>query len=370
MVCRICSGAFHVLANLGTHPIANQYGGKIKFFEPLILVQCKECFVVQTDTSPIPSDIYNENYGYMTGNSKEWVEEHKEFYNGLDLYASESVLEIGSNDGSVLQNFKRATGFEPSKSAHDMAIAKGLNSINMPFYIENAEKLNLKGKFKTIIANNVLAHDANIMKIMKGIEYALEDRGLAIIELQDAVNLLNNGLYDCIYHEHYFHFNLETLSYLFSLFGFELFQSYSISHHGGSIRAIFVKTGRYGIEKKGQLIPSMQEKVDKKFGGITEFLKENPMPAFGAPAKAVTITNRCKLTLKEIPFIIDETPIKQGKKLPGTDIPILGFGMLTHGIPDKMLIFPWNFKEEIARKLRAISPKIRLYVLFPEIKEI
>lgn len=356
MDCRICSKEADLILNLGNQPLANallKTQDEKSNTYPLKFYFCESCQYGMTDDRT-SQDIFDDSYPYYTSvntsyveQCRKWAESYKKTYNPL------SVLEIGSNDGYMLQNFKNIhhIGFEPSFGPHEKAMEKGINSENSFFGLDSTED-----KFDLIIANNVIAHNPNLRDLVHAIARCLSIRGRAVIEFPTLENLIEKCQYDTIYQEHYSYFSLHSISLLFRFYGMYLAYYEVIPSHGGSIRAHFsfepsLPILIHPLNMKNFKRDVFVEKLHSLDKMIQHKKKGNKMALFGAAAKGNTFLNYLGVGNDFFDYCVDETPAKQGKFLPGSRIPIYGIEKLKETKPDVIWILPWNFKDEIIKKL-------------------
>ena len=369
--CLWCQSSLMEIINLGSQPLANslltnKYEPEKTY--PLIFARCEKCNLYQTYRYDY--QCFGETYPYYSSIGHDYVNQCEALATRLTNQLNpQSVLEIGSNDGYMLRNFKDIShvGYEPSKGPHDVAIARGLNSRN--------EYFNDKCDFKAdiIFAFNVLAHTPALREIIKGIKKCLNPYGLAVIEIQNVREMLKNDQFDCIYHEHYSYFEINTLVQIFKEEGLTFTAKEEIKSHGGSIRVFFSHTSIFEYE------PDPWDYVfyEQHFIGRQKIYKHNlreflmnqhrkfkNVALFGAPAKGNTFLNYCGIKSDEIKFAVDETPYKQNKFLPGSRIPVVNMDYFVREKPDNLIIMPWNFEESIRKKLEPINTW-GMYILTP-----
>lgn len=364
MQCRICDQAVELKLDLGYQPLANALldeQGQQELKYPLKFYYCHSCHYGCTDNLNA-ANIFDETYPYYSSVNKSYVKQCKEWaYKYRKEYNPRSVLEIGCNDGYMLENFKDIIhlGYEPSNGPYRVAIDKGLDVLNC--FFKSRETADL------IIANNVLAHTPNLSAMARDIADCLNKEGHAVIEFPALHNLINDCHYDTIYHEHFSYFTLYSMSKLFQKFGLFLFRYENIPSHGGSIRAYFDKNPRAvytGFSSDHQItkdqFDSFKKKVllDKEISLsriIYHRAHNNKMVLYGAAAKGNTWLNYLGLSYDFFDYCVDETPYKQGKYLPGSRIPVVAPERLLETKPNFVWILPWNFRAEIMEKTKYIS---------------
>ncbi|OGH41325.1 MAG: hypothetical protein A3H79_03270 [Candidatus Levybacteria bacterium RIFCSPLOWO2_02_FULL_36_8b] len=398
MNCRICNNKYLVeFCQLGTQPLANSFikkenlSKKEKAF-PLNLCLCQQCGMVQL-SDVVPAKLMFKNYLYIPSASKTRIQHFNELAttlkNKLNLNEHDLAVDIGSNDGSLLEVFAqlevKILGIDPSVNLAKVAELKGIATVNDYFTQKTANSVVKKyGKAKAITATNVFAHVDDIHGFIKGIEILLADAGIFVIEFPYLVDFIENCEFDTVYHEHLSYFGVRTLVKLFENTPLEIFSIQRMNLDGGSLR-VFVQKKK----KNSKLYPEVENlikmELKHKFDTLTPYRtfaknvkerkntflkllselkkKKRKIVGYGAPAKGNTFLNYCKITTKDIWYIVDSTPFKQGLFLPGTHIPIHHEGKLFSDIPDYIVILAWNFAEEIIKKNAALRKKGVKFIL-------
>ncbi|MHB1545672.1 MAG: class I SAM-dependent methyltransferase, partial [bacterium] len=348
-----------------------------EIFYPLKLFVCDKCFLVQIDEYKKNIDIFNNDYAYFSSFSTIWTEHAKNYVemitDRLQLNKNSLVIEIACNDGYLLQYFKQkkipCIGIEPTQNTAAIAIGKGINVIEDFFTEKLAADM---PKADLIIGNNVLAHVPNIIDFVKGLKKMLKPNGVMTIEFPHLLNLIKQGEFDTIYHEHFSYLSLFSTIQIFQAHNLNLFDVEELTTHGGSLR--IYATHLESSNKKSENIDKVlkkeldanlnrlegyknfQAKVDKiKYDLLTFLLKTkkqgNKVAAYGAAAKGNTLLNYCGVKKDLISFIVDKNPYKQNKFLPGSHIPIVSEDVLIKEKPEFIIIIPWNIKDEILNQL-------------------
>jgi hypothetical protein len=283
------------------------------------------------------------------------------------------VLEIGSNDGCLLQAFRkhnvRTLGIEPAANIAAIANAAGLVTVNDFFCERSAQQIrNSEGAAKVIIGNNVLAHMGNLKDCLAGLDVLLRPDGLAVFEVPYLVDLLRKSEFDTIYHEHLSYFAVGPLQRLFQSRGMRIFDVKRLPVHGGSIRVYVSREGTgpealpsveelFLLEKSEKLdvletyeaFACRVEAIKRKTRALLSELKASgaSIAGYGAPAKGNTLLNYFQIGNDVIDFIVDRSPHKQGMYTPGSHIPVVSPVQLLDEQPDYVLLLSWNFIEEI-----------------------
>jgi SAM-dependent methyltransferase len=307
------------------------------------------------------------------------------------------IIEIASNDGYLLQYFKNygipVLGVEPTVNTAREAEKRGIPTIVDFFSEEFAQnKLIEKGiKADLLLGNNVLAHVPDINDFVKGLKKALKDNGIVTFEFPHLLKLIEFCQFDTIYHEHFSYLSFYTVNNIFMKFGLEIFDVEELSTHGGSLR-VFAKHKddqtkvistsvnklletelRYGITDI-KFYSGFQKRIDKiKYDTISFLIEQTrnnkKIIGYGAAAKGNTLLNYCGIKNTDIvKFVVDASPHKQNKVLPGSHIPVVDKLEIIKYKPDYIVILPWNLKEEISNELSYVREWGCKFVIFiPEI---
>ena len=402
--CRICKNEkLKKILDLGEMPLANAFLDKNQLsqreiFYPLRVVWCESCSLLQIDEI-VPPEVLFKDYIYVSGTS-EALRKHfeglaTEVVNNFKLNSESLVIDIGSNDGTLLKEFKKhyleVIGVEPAANISKMAQENGIKTINNFFSADIAKKiLKDNGKADAITATNVVAHTNDLDDLLKGVSYLLKDDGVFVIEVPYLVDLLESGEFDTIYHEHLSYFAVRPLKKFFEEHDFKIINVERVKIHGGTIR-IFItkKKSRYNINKNVNQLVSLEikkglnkETAYRKFAERIEKLKEDlvnllqklksenkKVIGYGAAAKGNTLLNYYNIGPDLIEFIADLSPMKQNKFTPGTHIPVYSPEKIYESKPDYMLILAWNFTDEILKqqlKFKEMGGKFIIPV--PEVK--
>ena len=406
MKCRFCKSALtNIFLDLGMSPMANSF---LKSTEldtkephyPLCSYVCSNCFLVQLDEFEKPQEIFS-NYAYFSSFSTTWLDHVEEFVNQLinqfKIDKEKHVIEIASNDGYVLQHFKKKDipilGIEPAKNIASDAESKGIPTINKFFGVDTAQELVQNGqKADFLIAFNVMPHVPNLNDFVNGLKMLLNPDGILIIQFSAyLLKLIELNEFDMIYHEHFSYFSLGTLKKIFSELKLKIFDVEELSIHGGSLRLYIIHEENNSCQKSTR-VDQLLEK-EKQFGLLetstydnftkniqnvkqdicnffVEARKENKkIVCYGAPAKGNTLLNFCGIGKDFIEYTVDKNPHKQELFLPGTHIPIYSPEKVLSTKPDYLLILPWNLKDEIIEEMNFIRDwNGKFVVLIPKIE--
>jgi SAM-dependent methyltransferase len=323
-----------------------------------------------------PNEMF-ENYTYIPSTSTTMLRHFEtlaqEVFTKYKVNPDNLVVDIGSNDGTLLSYFKKegasVLGIDPAKNIIDEANEKGIRSLAKYFSLDIAHELKHQyGSAKVITGTNVFAHVPNLNDILAGVSYFLDDEGIFISEFGYGVELFKNTEFDTIYHEHVFYHTVTALIPLFKRAGLTIVAVERYPVHGGSLRVFANKTGigqnkeqiakLLELEKNfltPQLLESFQPKIEEIKKNTVKYLTEQNLKGkrvigYGAPAKATVFLNFCGIGKNLLPVIVDSILHKHGKLVPGVRIPIVPEENFMEQGADVSLIFPWNFASEIVKK--------------------
>jgi len=390
MKCRCCGADVGlVVADLVNAPASNSYLtyeqlNEPESFFPLKVFVCETCWLVQVDEYKKSEAIFNKNYAYFSSVSSSWVAHAKQYVDmieeRLSLTSNSKVMEIASNDGYLLQFFKKknipCVGVEPTQSTASVAREKGLSIIESFFsskFVE--ENLGELGKQDLILGNNVLAHVPDINDFVTGLKLMLSDEGTVTMEFPHLQNLLLYNQFDTIYHEHFSYLSLHTVKQIFENSGLHIYDVEELSTHGGSLRIyathassqlviteqvklVLESEQEFGLQN-GKIYLDFQKKINTLKNDFLSFLltaknEGKQVVAYGAAAKGNTLLNYCGVKNDVIDFVVDAAESKQGKFLPGSHIQIVSEEMLRMTEPDYIVLLPWNIKDELVEQLKYV----------------
>lgn len=368
---------------------------------PLKIFVCENCRLVQVDEVEKASNIFDSEYTYFSSFSTSWLAHASKYVDMMidrfGLGQDSLVIEIASNDGYLLQYFKKhgvpVLGVDPTANTAEVAREKGIETIVDFFGSEFAERqLAARGrKGDLILGNNVLAHVPDINDFVKGMKAALKENGLITMEFPHLMRLVEETQFDTIYHEHYSYLSFAVVQRIFASHGLEIFDVDELPTHGGSLRiyarhqgnetyAISPNVAKLLEKEAGAGMNDMpyyegfQERVNTVKYGLLSFLLEQKKAgkkviAYGAAGKGNTLLNYCGVKGNDlINFVVDASPHKQDKYLPGSHIPVVGADAIDDYKPDYIVILPWNLKTEISEQLSHVKEwGCRFVVPIPEI---
>lgn len=389
--CRSCdSQQGSLILDLGVQPLANNLllpedlsKPEPKF--PLRLAVCHSCWLLQIVDLVPPVQLFSE-YLYFSSFSDVMLrhahQAAERYIKEFELDKTSLVVEVASNDGYFLKNFKEANvpclGIEPAANIAKVAQEKGIESIVEFFGNDLAKKLIAQGRLADLIlGNNVFAHAPDTNDFVAGLGFLLKPKGRIILEFPYALDFIDHTEFDTIYHEHVFYFSLTALKPLFERHGLTIFHVERLPIHGGSLRLFAGHTGAHAIqnsvtsliaEENRNGVPSLAwyEGFADKVLAIKKSLREllqdlksqkKTIAAYGASAKGSTLLNFFDLGREHLDFVADRSTYKQGRLTPGTHIPIVPPEELVEKMPDYTLLLTWNFADEILGQQKAYRDK-------------
>lgn len=383
--CRLCGGTeVTEVLSLAPTPPANafvdaQHLGEAQPTFPLDVFFCESCAHVQLLDVVDPRVLF-ENYVYVSGTSPNFVK-HFEDYAAfvVETFAPDPkkcVLDIGSNDGTLLRFFKDrgfpVLGIDPAREIAAAATANGIETIADFFTPETAQRIRgERDDCGVITANNVFAHADDLGGIVDGIRHLLSDDGVFVFEVSYLVDVYQDTLFDTIYHEHVAYHSVKPLAAFFKAHGMELIATERVASHGGSLRGVAQKAGGprpvapsvdalIALEQDlglhdANTLKTFGEKIDAVKKTLTTELARikadgGTIAGFGAPAKATTLMYHFGIGADVVDFIVDDSPLKQGLFTPGLHVPVLPSSSLYERKPDYVVILAWNFAKPIMEK--------------------
>jgi SAM-dependent methyltransferase len=383
--CRVCGNhRLRPFLALGPTPLANSFLQSPEEFDdelsfPLDVYFCETCSLVQL-LDVIDPEVLFRDYIYVTGTS-DTIATHNAQYaqtiaDLMELGPDDLVIEVASNDGSLLKCFKqygvRTLGIEPAKNIAKIARSNGIETVDHFFNSLAAQQVRAShGPAQVVIANNVLAHVDDSQDFLSGCEQLLKEDGLVVIEVPYLRELLDRLEYDTIYHEHLCYFSIGTLLRLCDAVGLSIVRIDRVPVHGGSLR---IYAGRQEIHDNHsrQVLALAQEERSAGLSDLARYQQfaadvkanrqailklleslksqDKKVAGYGAPAKGNTLLNYCGIDTRFLPYTVDKSPLKVGLYTPGAHIPVLPASTLRERQPDYVLILAWNFADEIVQQ--------------------
>ncbi len=403
--CSSCGAPLrHTFVDLGMSPLCESYVpaerlNQMERFYPLHAWVCGECFLVQLEEFVSPAEIFTE-YAYFSSYAESWIEHMRRYADAitgrLGLGKESFVVEVGSNDGYLLQHFVAkgipVLGIEPAANVAAVAVEKGIPTLVKFFGEETATALAAKGRKADLLCGaNVLAQVPRPNDFVKGIAILLAADGVCTFEFPHLVRLMAENQFDTIYHEHFSYFSFLSAERLFAANGLVLFDVEELPTHGGSLRVYARHAASSARPVTDRARALRQREVDagllrlETYDGFGEQVRETKrkllefligakragkkIVGYGAPGKGNTLLNYCGIRADFIDFTVDRNTYKQGKFLPGTHLPILAPEAIREARPDYVLILPWNFRDEIVKQLAHVREwGGKLVVPIPEVR--
>jgi len=390
--CRHCDAEVGLdLVDLGSSPPSNAYLDtadldRPEAWFPLRVKVCEACWLVQTEDFADADALFHSDYAYFSGVSSTWVDHCRRFVDvatsrfGLDERSR--VVEVACNDGTLLSQFRdhgvSCVGVEPTERAAAVARAGGLVVHEVFLGPETAETLRSEGvEADLLVANNVLAHVPDIAGFAEGCRRLLAPGGVATFEFPHLVELIDGALFDTIYHEHFSYLSLCAVERVLGSAGLTVFDVDRLPTHGGSLR-VYASAVEAGDRPRGVMVDEVlrdersrgveeasyyaafQESTDRIKNDLLAFLVEEArsgrrVAGYGAAAKGNTLLNYAGIRGDLVRYVVDNNPAKQGTFLPGSRIPVVAEEVLLEDRPDRVLVLPWNLRDEVVRRLEAVG---------------
>jgi len=400
--CQICnSDKMNLILDLGNQPLCDSLLSKEMLHSPEItyplrMLWCQDCCLAQLDYCVDGADVYHPDYPYRTGITKELVEYLNSMSNSLiskyNLANNDLVVDIGSNDGTLLSGFKekgiKIIGVEPTNISK---IANEKNIETFQEFFTNDVANNIKSKHGTaslILATNMFAHMATIGEVVSGIETLLKDDGVFVFENHYLLDVIQGGQFDTIYHEHLRTYSLKSLIKLFSYYDLTVTDVERGSRYGGNIRVHVTKGKDKPISENVSLLLKLEEesglydlKTYEKFAERVKKAKIDFMNFIltvkkegktivgnSCPGRCVTLLNYYGVDSDLLPFIAEQpTSLKLNMFLPGKQIPIINNEILLKEQPDYVVLLAWHYAKPIMEQLKQRGLKSKFIVPLPDL---
>jgi SAM-dependent methyltransferase len=384
--CRLCGAKLtRTFVDIGMSPLCESYVPEAQLdgpetFYPLHVRLCDSCLLVQLPAYVSGEDIFSD-YAYFSSYSDSWVAHAKRYAETmsarLGLTRDSLVTEVASNDGYLLQHFQAAgipvLGVEPAANVAEAARARGIRTEVQFLGADTGREIAKRhGQADLVAANNVFAHVPDIRGFAAGLRALVKDDGLVTLEFPHLLRLIERRQYDTIYHEHYSYLSLLTSSRALATAGLRVVDVEELSTHGGSLRvharpddaagepaervkavlAAEEAAGLHTVTGHEEFAPAVLKIKSDLLGFLLSAAREGKSVAgYGAPGKGNTLLNHCGIRSDLLSYTVDRSPVKQGKYLPGTHIPIYAPERLEQTRPDYILVLPWNLRQEISSQL-------------------
>jgi hypothetical protein len=388
MRCRFCRTPLkYLFVSLGSSPLSNAFLRaedlhKMEPYYPLDVYVCENCLLVQLDEFEKPTHIFNNDYAYFSSYSESWLKHCRQYVDmavkRFGLNEESSVVEIASNDGYLLQYFKKynipVLGIEPAENTAAVALANGIPTDVAFFDNIYGQKMSQEGRqADLIIGNNVLAHNPNLNEFMGGLKPALKAGGVITMEFPHLVRLVEDIQFDTIYHEHFSYFSFLSVERIFRGHDLMIFDVEELPTHGGSLRIYAGHPEDPGRSPSSHVDELRTRELESGYGDTQHYLsfhrkvqsvkrdllqclitlktERKKIVGYGAPAKGNTLLNYCGIRTDFLDYTVDRSPHKQNCYLPGSRIPVKHPDRIRDDKPDYVLILPWNIKEEIIEQM-------------------
>jgi 2-polyprenyl-3-methyl-5-hydroxy-6-metoxy-1,4-benzoquinol methylase len=386
MKCRHCHTPLHprddLFVDLGSAPPSNAFLqpealDHAEIHLPLKVLACPECGLVQVDELQRHDALFNNDYVYFSSYSASWLAHARDYVaqvvQRLALNSRSRVMEVAANDGYLLQYLQErdipCVGVEPTESTARVARSRGIETMVEFFGLDFARRyVAQRGRCDLVLGNNVLAHVPDINDFVAGLREVLAPAGTLTLEFPHLLQLVQHSQFDTIYHEHFSYLSLRTVQRILGAQGLAVFDVQELPTHGGSLRvwaqlatnprpiqgsvaALLeseqaVGMGRHafhqGLQARAERIKDdlLLFLIDCKRRGLR-------VAGYGAAAKGNTLLNFAGVRPDLLPYVVDASPHKQGRFLPGSHIPVRAPQVLRDERPDIVLVLPWNLRDEI-----------------------
>lgn len=390
MKCRFCQTTLHdVFLDLGSAPPSNAFLGADDLnapetYFPLRLYTCPECHLVQVDEVQKHDALFSNDYVYFSSYSRTWLA-HAERYvtqvvQKLGLDSRSLVMEVASNDGYLLQYVKArgipCVGIEPTAGTAAAARERGIETVEQFFGAHFAREFAATRRHADlVIGNNVLAHVPDLNDFVAGLAAMLAPEGVVTVEFPHLLQLVSQHQFDTVYHEHFSYFSFHTAQKIFAAHGLRIWDVEELPTHGGSLRlwacrddashretpavaALLAKESAAGMLDMNYY-RGFQPVADGIKDAFLTFLldckrKGKQVAGYGAAAKGNTLLNYAGIRPDLLGYVVDASPHKQGRYLPGSRIPVVDEARIRETRPDYVVILPWNLRDEITAQLAYI----------------
>lgn len=396
--CRVSNKKLKKIFDFNKQPLGNGFllkkDFKKEFFFDMKVGFCNTSKMFQLNHQPNPKKMFHKNYAFYSSTSKMMKIHFEKFYKELINHKCMNkknpfVIEIGSNDGIMLQNFAKNNyhhlGIEPSLNVAKVAKKKSINTLVNFFNTKTANLIKKTyGKADLIYAANVICHIPNIKNLFSNISKILNKNGVFVFEDPYLGDVINKTSYDQIYDEHVFLFSLHSIKYLAAKYDLQLIDAKHQETHGGSMRyyighkdvykskkivnKIILNEKKIGIDNFNNF-KKFQIKIKKSKNQLIKLLRKlkkqgKSIAGYAATSKSTTILNYCKIGDDLIDYISDTTSYKQNKFSPGSHIPIKSYDFFKDNTPDYAVLFAWNHSKEIMKKEKLFKKNGGKWIVF------
>jgi SAM-dependent methyltransferase len=375
--------------DLGLVPLANEYPASERECEteqrfPLKVRLCEQCWLLQLEEAVPPSRLFSD-YAYFSSYSDTWMSHAKQFVDSSrerwQLDERSLVVEVASNDGYLLRHFVAlgipVLGIDPAENVVPTALAAGVPTEVGFFGLDLAERLAEQGvRADLVVANNVFAHVPDTNDFAAGVARVLAPEGVLSIEFPELATMLLGTQFDQIYHEHVFYFSLLSCESILRRNGLRVIDVERLATHGGSLRVIACHNSAghreevpVSLKREEELqlglagtdaYDAFASGANRRAASVRSFLESaaangKRVVGYGAAAKGNTLLNYCGVSTREVAYVVDRSPHKQGHFLPGTHLPVFAPEKLLSDRPDYVIVLAWNLLDEVQASL----PEVR-----------
>jgi len=401
--CQICdSNKMHLILDLGNQPLCDSLLTKETLNNPeptfpLRMLWCEECSLAQLDYCVDGNEVYHPDYPYRTGITKELVEYLIGMSDSLiqkyNLNQNDLVVDLGSNDGTLLSGFKehgiKIIGVEPTNIAK-IANKKNIETVQEFFTLDVAKNIKTKsGEASLILATNMFAHMATIGEVISGIQSLLKTNGVFVFENHYLLDVIRGGQFDTIYHEHLRTYSLKSLIKLFSYYDFTITDVERGTRYGGNIRVHATKGKNKNVSKNVESLLKLEEEFGlyeldtyRKFAARVKTAKKDFMNFLfdmkkegktvvgnSCPGRSVTLLNYYGVDSDLLPYIAEQsTSLKLDMYLPGKQIPIVNNEILIQEQPDYVVLLACHYATPIMNQLKERGLKSNFVIPLPDLK--
>ncbi len=372
----ICGGKLKKKINFGDQPLINNFKTVKTIKYPTVITQCSKCYLVQLKYSVKDNVIYPRNYSYLSGDSKEKIEDFKNLILKLSSnfkIKKPEIIDIGGNDGSLMQIAKArgytTTNVEPTRAAN-LSIRKGVNTIQKKFDFKLVKTLRQKKvEFDFVVSTNFFAHTNNLKEIISGVKNILNDNGILIIEIQYLYKVLKVNGFDSFHQDHKYYYTLSSLKKMLNVFNLNIFDAEFLKNQKEILRIYADKNNKKNTSRLYQILKSENDfEVFEKVKKLNNFrikhifeikklikkliLQNKQIFAISASPRGCVLLNSANFTRKNINFV-GEVPgsFKLKKFIPGTNIPIVNENKIVKEQPDFIIILAWHLKYRLIKIL-------------------
>jgi len=399
--CQVCHASeLETLLDLGYQPLCNEFlpqsdAPSPHTFYPLCVYYCHICSLAQLGYVIPTEDTFGEQYTYLTGSSRTLIDYYdalaEQLYSQFKLSPGDSIVEIGSNDGTFLKSLKshglNVLGVEGSPQSAALALKENLPTIDSFFGTGSAKKIRGRlpsgSKIKLIIAMNVLAHTDNINEFLSEIQDLMDEETIFISSCHWLVALIRNFEFDTIYHEHLRYYTMHSLMHLLEQYGLHAFDAEVTEFYGGSILGYSKMQSQPPSDRLSKILAEEDEvDVPASLTDMKDTLIHNKSKLLamlielklagkrvigvGAPMKASTLLNFYGITPDLVEYIAEVNELKVGTVVPGVRVPVIHEDKVFEDPPDYAILLSWNMAKHIIRNYRANGYKGKFIMPVPD----